>query len=155
MQLDSYKLTLGYSTSAGFPLPLPIINYYREFQPKWSFTLGVPKINLKYDLTEKSSVQAFATLDGFFANVQNNRVIPTSNANNALAENISMTIAYNGLGYEYNLMKHLQFYTYIGPTFINTIRLRDTNRDDVFTINDKNTFYFKSIVERAIKMAKF
>jgi hypothetical protein len=136
-------LGLGYSTSAGFPLPLPIINYYREFRPKWSFTLGIPKMNLKYDVTEKSSVQTFVTLDGFFANIQNNRATSISNTTNAVAENISMTVAYSGLGYEYNLMKYLQFYTYIGHTFINNIRLLDGNRNDVYTINDKNTFYFR------------
>jgi hypothetical protein len=136
-------LGLGYSTSAGFPLPLPIVNYYREFRPKWSFTLGVPKMNLKYNITEKSAVQAFATLDGFFANIQNNRSIPTSATTSAIAENISMTVAYSGLGYEYDILKHLQFYTYIGHTFINDIRLRDSNRDDIYTINDKNTFYFR------------
>jgi hypothetical protein len=33
-------LGLHYSTTSGFPFPLPVVNYYREFHPNWSYTLG-------------------------------------------------------------------------------------------------------------------
>ncbi|MDT0686894.1 DUF6268 family outer membrane beta-barrel protein [Autumnicola psychrophila] len=140
----SWRLILGvnYSTTRGFPFPLPVINYFREFSPDWSFSVGVPKSNLRYAVSKKSTLQAFVTLDGFFANVQDNfDVIPTNNGQSAIAENISMTILLSGLGYEYNFTEHLSFYVYAGYTLINDIRFRDKNKDDVLTINDTNTFY--------------
>ena len=60
------------------------------------------------------------------------------------ADNISMTVLLSGLGYEYQFTKHLVFYVYAGYTILNDIRLRDANDDDVFTINDKNSFYARS-----------
>jgi hypothetical protein len=83
-------------------------------------------------------------LDGFYANIQRKRQIPIENSlNTNTASSMSMTVALAGLGYEYFMTKHLVFYTYAGHTFINSIRLRDDNRDDVYKINEKNSFYFR------------
>lgn len=141
-----WRLVLGlyYSTTSGFPFPLPVINYYREMSPKWSFSAGVPKTNLNYSFNEKHSLQAFATLDGFFANIQENRRLSTTGR---VAENISMTIVLGGIGYEYNFTKHLAYYIYAGHTLLNDIRFRDDDRDDVYIINDSNTFYGRSGVK--------
>lgn len=135
-----WRLILGlhYSTTSGFPFPLPVINYYREFHPNWSYTAGVPKSNLKYSINRKHELQAFITLDGFFANIQENRQIQNTTA---LGENISMTIVLAGLGYEYNFTNHLVYYIYAGRTVRNDIRIRDENRDDVYEINRENSFY--------------
>lgn len=135
-----WRLIIGvyYSTTSGRPFPLPILNYYKEFAPDWSYSLGVPKSNIKYYLSEKSELQAFVTLDGFYANIQDNRLLENSNK---VAENISMTIVLGGLGYEYNFTDHLVYYLYAGHTIMNDIRLRDGEKEDVYTINDVNTFY--------------
>ncbi len=142
--IEPTRLILGldYSTTSGIPFPLPIINYYKRFDPKWSYSLGVPKTNLKYYFNEKNSMQGFITLDGFFANVQDNfEVSPDTPGSSALAQSVSMTILLSGLGYEYNFTKHLSFYIYGGHTLINDIKLRNANRDKVYTINDTNSFY--------------
>lgn len=135
-----WRLIIGvyYSTTSGRPFPLPILNYYKEFAPDWSYSLGVPKSNIKYYLSEKSELQAFVTLDGFYANIQDNRLLENSNK---VAENISMTIVLGGLGYEYNFTDHLVYYLYAGHTIMNDIRLRNGEKEDVYTINDVNTFY--------------
>lgn len=130
-------LGLNYSTTAGRPFPLPIINYYREFKKDWSFSLGVPKSNVKYTLSQKSKLQAYITLDGFFANIQSNVQLQGGQ----VGENISFTTVLSGLGYEYSFTKHLLFYIYTGHTILNDIRIRDRRVRDVFTINDVNTFY--------------
>jgi hypothetical protein len=135
---------LGYSTTTGFPFPLPIVNYYRKFLPNWTYAVGVPNSNIKHFITKKHVVQAFATLDGFYANIQRGRQIPIENSTaTKTASNISMRVALGGLGYEYYITKHLVYYTYVGHTFINSIRLRDDNREDVYEINEKNSFYFR------------
>ena len=143
--IEPWRLILGlnYSTTTGFPFPLPIINYYKRFDQNWSYTVGTPKSNLKYYFNDKHSMQAFVTLDGFFANIQENfnpHPMTRPNSDN-LAESISMTILLSGLGYEYRFTDHIAFYSYAGWTILNDIRLRDSNLDDVYTINETNTFY--------------
>jgi len=137
-------LGLQYSTTAGRPFPLPIVNYFRRFDTNWSYTLGVPKTNLKYYIGDKSILQSFVTLDGFFANLQENRPTVVSDGTTKNADNISMTVVLAGLGYEYKITDHLFYYIYAGYTLANDIRLRDDNQDDIFTVNDANTFYARS-----------
>ena len=133
---------LHYSTTTGFPFPLPVAHYYKKFHPKWSYMLGVPKTNLKYHTNNRNVLQAFVTLDGFYANVQDNfDVTPTVNDNTALANSMSMTVVLAGIGYEYSITEHLGLYVYAGHTIRNDIRLRDVDRNDVYTINSVNTFY--------------
>ncbi|MBT8294957.1 MAG: hypothetical protein KJO51_00915 [Gramella sp.] len=144
-------LGLRYSTTAGFPFPLPIVNYYKRWDEKWSFALGTPKSNIKYYFNSKHEIQAFVTLDGFFANIQNNfDATPSNTGNDNIAENISMTIVLSGLGYEFSLTDHLKFYIYGGHTLRNDIRLRDGNMDDVLNINETNTFYGRSGIKFTI-----
>ncbi len=132
---------LEYTTTPGRNFPLPIINYYREFAPDWTFTLGVPKTNVRYYLNEshKDAVQAFVTLDNFFGNIQNNNI----QIDGKTAENISMTLILAGLGYEHYFTDHLLFYGYGAYTLNDDFRLRDNDRNDVFTINDQPSFYVR------------
>jgi hypothetical protein len=137
-------LGLNYSTNAGRPFPLPIVNYYHEFKPNWSYSVGTPKSNLKYNWNDKNAVQAFVTLDGFFSNIQNNRVVNYSDGTTASADNISMTLILGGLGYEHSFTKHIIYYGYAGHTLYNQIRLRDTDRNNLYKLNEKNTFYVRT-----------
>jgi len=146
--IEPWRLIFGlsYTTTTGFPFPLPVINYYKRFDEKWSYGLGIPKTNLKYYFSEKHQVQGFVTLDGFFANVQQNfNPFPqTRPGANRLAESMSMTIVLSGLGYQYDFTDHISFYLYAGYTVINDIRLRDEDREDLYTIDNTNTFYARS-----------
>ncbi|RKS45088.1 hypothetical protein BC962_2763 [Gillisia mitskevichiae] len=139
-----WRLILGlrYSTSTSLNFPLPIVNYYRKFDPNWSFTLGVPKTNLRYYLGEKSTFQAFVTVDGYYANIQDRiNINPITSLDKKPAQNISMTTVLSGIGYEWRFSKYFSFYIYGGHSLINTIRLRDENEDRVYTINDTNSLY--------------
>lgn len=144
---DTRRLILGlqYSTTTGFPFPLPIINYYRKWDENWSYILGTPKSNIKYYFNNKHSLEAFATLDGFFANIQNNfDATPEGSGTDEMAESISMTVLLSGLEYQYSITDHLRFYVYAGHTLLNDIRLRDADKNDVYTINETNTYYARS-----------
>lgn len=136
-----WQLVVGvqYSTTVGRPFPLPYLNYYREFKEDWSFTVGAPKMNLKYRFDEKNSVQLYARLDGFYANIQED--VETTGG---IADNVSMTIAMLGPGYQYNFTKHISVYFYAGYTVLNEIRLRNPDGDDVKIVNDVNTFYSRA-----------
>lgn len=145
--IDTRRLILGlqYSTTTGFPFPLPILNYYRRWDENWSYMIGTPKSNIKYYFNDKHSLEAFATLDGFFANVQRNfDATPSGAVADELAESMSMTILLSGLEYQYKITEHLRFYVYAGHTILNDIRLRDADKNDVYTINETNTFYARS-----------
>ncbi|UZO81094.1 DUF6268 family outer membrane beta-barrel protein [Aquimarina sp. ERC-38] len=139
----AWRLIFGlrYATTAGIPIPLPFLNYYKKFHPQWSYAIGIPKTNLVYTINKKNVLQAFATLDGFYGNIQGNQLIPETQE---VANSISMTIAWGGVGYQYNFTKHLIFYTYVGHTFVNDIRLRDEDQQDVLTVNEVNTFNFRT-----------
>jgi hypothetical protein len=132
-------LGLDYSTTPGRNYPLPIINYYREFAPNWTYTLGVPKTNIRYKFDDKNHIQSFVTLDNFYANIQGNKVI-----DGKLAENISTTQVLMGLGYEHYFTKHLLYYGYAGYTISNDYRLRNNNRDEIYKIEEKNSLYFRT-----------
>ena len=138
------RLILGitFNTNAGTPFPLPFVNYFKEVSPKITYTLGIPKSNIKYRFTPKHIVQAFTTLDGFYANIQNDINI-TRNGITEQASELSMLVALSGLGYEYKFTDYFSFYSYAGYTILNDIRLRDENSNDVFTINDNNSIYFR------------
>ncbi|MBT8261867.1 MAG: hypothetical protein KJO05_03530 [Bacteroidia bacterium] len=141
---DRFIIGLQYSTNAGRPFPIPVINYFKKFHPDWSYTVGVPKMNLKHYITKKQTVQSFITIDGFFSNIQNDLPIPDGMGMPKIADNISMTTVMAGLGYEYFFSKYVLFYFYGAYTGYNEIRLRDTNRNSLYRINEENTFYIRS-----------
>lgn len=136
-----YRLVLGltYNTTAGLPIPLPFVSYFRQINNNWSFNLGVPKSNLKYAFDRHSFLQGFASLDGYFANIQQPMTVDGREVNN-----ISLSVAVGGLGYEYCFTKHIVAYTYIGYTFRLNNVLRNENRDEVFKLNELNAFYLRT-----------
>ncbi len=134
-------LGLDYTTTPGRWYPLPLVNYFKEFKPNWTYTLGVPKTNIRHYLNDnhKDALQAFVTLDNFFTNLQRPITI-----NGRDAENISMTMVLGGLGYEHFFTKHFLFYGYATHSVYNDFQLRNNDRDKIYTINDQNSFYFRT-----------
>lgn len=137
---NPYRLVLGlmYSTTPGRNYPLPFVNYHVEHE-KWSYTLGVPKSNIHYSIAKKQKLQAFATMDNMFSNLQKNKVIQEQ-----LAENISMINVLLGVGYEYYFTEHLRYYGYVAYSVYNEYRLRNNDRDKIYVIHDKNSVYFRT-----------
>ncbi len=135
-------LGLTFNTNAGTPFPLPFVSYFKEVSPKVNYSLGIPKTNIKYLFSPKHIVQAFVTLDGFYANVQKDIAITRNNVTEQASE-LSMLVALSGLGYEYKFTDYFSFYSYAGYTILNDIRLRDEDANDIFTINDNNSVYFR------------
>ena len=137
-----WRIIVGihYSTKSGRPFPLPVVNYFKTINEKWEYTLGVPATKLTHYFDKKNAVVAFATLDGFYANIQN--PIPLSSDSDAKkASDITMTVILGGLGYEHYFTDHLLVFGYAGYTIYNDIRLRDHDKENIYTINDKNSFY--------------
>lgn len=144
---DRWVIGLQYSTNQGRPFPLPVINYFRRFDKHWSYSLGTPKSNIKHIFNDKHSLQAYASLDGFFSNLQNNRVVTYQDGSTAVADNISMTQVLTGFGYEFNFANNFYFYAYAAYTLYNELRLRDVDRNNVYNLNENNTGYFRTGVK--------
>jgi len=142
-----YRLILGltYNATTGVPFPLPFVSYYRRVNEKWSFSAGIPKSNVKYFFTKSSILQTFIGLDGYFAHLQES---PTTNGKQA--ENISLSLAVVGLGYEYCFTKYLVAYMYAGYTLRLNNVLRDKNKDEVFKLDDVNAFYLRTGIKYKI-----
>ena len=137
-----FRLVVGltYNSTTGLPVPLPLINYFKRFHLKWSYTLGIPKMDLKYYLTEKHTFISALFLDGYFVNIQNDILLPDDNSGSA----ISLSGIIGALGYQYNITRALSFYTWGGYTLRRRGQLRDDDRNNVFVLNDKAGFYFRA-----------
>lgn len=145
-----FRLIIGltYSNVPGRWYPLPLINYYKEFHKNWTYTIGVPKTNVRYYLNNnhKDAIQAFATLDNIYANIQQN-FIPNSSSDNPdekQAESIQQTIGLLGLGYEHFFTEHLVFYAYAAHSVYNDFRLEDGDGKKIYKINTENSPYFRA-----------
>ena len=137
-----FRLVLGltYNSTTGLPVPLPLINYYRRFHPKWSYTLGIPRNNLKFHMTENHTFIAALFFDGYFVNIQNDIILPDGN----VASSISLSALTSTLGYQYNVSRAVSFYAQAGVAIRRSGILRDSKRRRVFTLNDKPGPYIRA-----------
>ncbi len=136
------RLILGVSFSGnrGIPFPLPFVSYYRKFHSKWSYNLGIPKMNLQYHYSDKSRFKASVELDGFTANLQNGILIN----NNEIAESVNMSLILGGLQYEYHFLNHYEFFVRTSYILSNSVKLRDTKRNNIMSLNNSNSTYFQT-----------
>jgi len=136
------RLVLGitYNSSVSLRIPLPIVYYEKEFHPKWTYVVGVPKTAMRVKFKEKSTVQLEFILDGYFVNLQNNVLLSGTN----LGSSISSSAALVTLGYQYNFTDAMSIYAYGGHTLFQSSVLRDDDRNDVFTLNEEPSFYFRT-----------
>ncbi|MDT8347787.1 MAG: DUF6268 family outer membrane beta-barrel protein [Flavobacteriaceae bacterium] len=132
-------LGIRFATDFGTPFPIPVATYNKQWRAEWETNIGVPKSNIKYMPNDRHTFEAFASLDGFYGNIQRNVQTPEG-----IGSNVSMTLVYSGLKYEYVVREYVFFYTEVGHTLLNRIRFRDGSNEVIFTLNDKNTFYFRT-----------
>lgn len=131
---------LAYNSAVIYRIPLPFIYFEKRFHPKWSYVLGAPKTGLKFYPKEKHTIQTEFILDGYFVNLQNNVLV----SDTGLASSISSSAALITFGYQYNITKVMSVYAYAGHTLFNSGVLRDNDRNDIFTLNDQSSFYFRT-----------
>jgi len=137
-----WRLIFGgaYAGNRGFPFPLPIISYYRKFNPYWSMNVGVPKSNLQYHISEKHRLKLYGELDGITSNLQNGIIIDSDE----VAESINMSLILGGLQYEYHVTKHLQFYAKSSYIFSNSAYLRDGSKNNIKSLDNSNILYLRT-----------
>jgi hypothetical protein len=136
------RLVIGiaYNSSVVYRIPLPFIYFEKRFHPNWTYVLGAPKTGLKFHPNGKHTIQSEFILDGYFVNLQNNVLV----SDTGLASSISSSAALITFGYQYNITKVMAVYAYAGHTLFNSGVLRDNDRNDIFTLNDQSSFYFRT-----------
>ncbi|MEM9000238.1 MAG: DUF6268 family outer membrane beta-barrel protein [Bacteroidota bacterium] len=130
---------LSYNSTTGLPFPLPLFSYYKRFHPKWSYTLGIPRMNFKYHADKKHTLQAALLLDGYFMNIQDDILLPDGE----LGSKISLSALIGALGYQYNISKSMSVYALVGRSIEQEGRLRNDDRDDVFLLNEEANIYLR------------
>ncbi len=132
---------LSFNSATGLPFPLPIVNYYRRFHPNWSYTIGIPRQDVKYySNSGKHVLQAALFLDGYFINIQNDVLLP----NNNVGTSISLSALVSAVGYQYKFTKEISFYTLLGYSLLQEGLIRDGNRNRAFTLNDEGNIYLRT-----------
>ena len=136
------RLVLGVAYNSTVPqrIPLPIVYFEKRFHPKWAYVVGVPKTGLKYHVGELHMIQTEFIFDGYFVNLQNSTILPDA----GFASSISSSAALATLGYQYSFTKSMSVYAYMGHTLFQLGVLRDKDRNDIFTLNDDPSFYFRA-----------
>lgn len=137
-----WRLMLGvsYSGNRGYNFPLPFISYYRKFNPKWSYNIGVPKTNLQYHYSAKHRLKFYAQLDGFTSNIQGGLTVNGTEE----AKSVNMSLIVSGLQYEYHFTKHLEFYARSAYIISNSVDLRNDNKDDILGLDSSNNLYLRT-----------
>lgn len=137
-----FRIVLGltYNSTTGIPVPLPLINYYKKFHPKWSYTMGIPRSNFRHHFNEKHSLELALFLDGYFMNIQDNIALPY----NQIASKISLTALVGTLGYQYNITKNMSLFLMAGRSFVQEGKLRNDKQGDVYLLNNEANFYIRT-----------
>ncbi len=137
-----FRLILGltFNSATGLPFPLPLINYQKRFHPNWSYSLGIPRMDLKYYIRKKHILQTALFLDGYFVNIQNDILLP----GNVLGTTVSLSALVGAIGYQYKISKYISFYSLLGYSLTQEGLLRDGNRDRAFTLNDEGNIYLRT-----------
>jgi hypothetical protein len=130
---------LSFNSTTGIPIPLPLVSYYRRFHPNWSYTLGIPKSNFKYHISDKHTLQLALLLDGYFINIQDDFQLPDGE----VGSRISLSALVGTFWYQYNVNKNMAFYATFGRSLILESRLRDDNRNDVFLLNNEANLFLR------------
>ena len=131
---------IAYNSTVALRVPLPIVYYEKRFHKHWTYVVGAPKMALKYHFDDKHQLQSEFILDGYYVNLQNSIMIPGG----GVATSISSSGALGTLGYQYAIKKPIYLYIYGGHTLFQTGVLRNSNRDDIFTLNDGPSFYMRA-----------
>jgi len=137
-----YRLIVGlsYNSATGLPFPLPLINYYKRFKPNWSYTLGIPRSDLKFYIKDKHIIQTALFLDGYYVNIQKEIALPDDNS----GASISLSAFVGALGYQYKITKEISLYALAGYSILQEGLIRDGNRNRAFTLNDEGNFYLRT-----------
>jgi len=137
-----FRLVLGltFNSATGLPFPLPLINYYRRFDPHWAYVLGIPKSSFRHYFNERNMVETSVFLDGYFVNIQNDILLDDG----GIGSSISLSAFIGACEYQYKITKRLSFNMLGGYAFLQNGLLRDNKRTKVYVLNNHGNLYLRT-----------
>ncbi|AXG69221.1 hypothetical protein KORDIASMS9_01441 [Kordia sp. SMS9] len=137
-----YELTIGvgYLPVFGEPRILPIINYTKKLNEKYTISLGFPRMFVSYRMTEKSEFRLSSWFNGFYANLSEDVIIPgTRKAQKSLFVSA-------GLGLEYNYWMDSNWAISVkgGYSFLNEYELLDEDNNTLYDFDAAAKPYFST-----------
>lgn len=102
------KLTfgLGYKGYFGEYRLLPLVNFSKKINEKFSFMLGIPETSFTYKFNQNHSLTVNAVADGFYAEIRGENYFYDTNTNNEFTiDDFEMAMVTTGLTYNYTAGK--------------------------------------------------
>lgn len=140
-----YQLTIGvgYLPLFGEPRILPIINYTKKLNEKYTISLGFPQTFVAYTMSEKSTFKLASWFNGFYANLSEDVVIPGTRK----AEKSLFISAGLGLEYNYKLDKNWGIFVKGGYSFVNEYELLDADNNTLYDFEAAAKPYFSTGIQ--------
>lgn len=133
-----FSMGLAYINSRGFPVPIPVLNYWKAYNNKWEMNLGFPRVNLIHHFNNKNSLIAFSEIKGYNSNISKDINDPAFKANRK-AQRISYRDILAGLEWQYKLKKY-RFKINAGYTINCEFKLQDKDNDTAYKFDMNNNF---------------
>ena len=122
----------------GFYFPIPTVSYTKRINDSWAYKLGVPDSRVKWTWNQNSNFEAFAALDGFSGNINDEIDIYKEDYMGTLRQ----TTVVSGLEYNFNFWRNFQLYAKGGYTLYNNMEVQDYDNEEIYDFNLANGWYF-------------
>ncbi|NAS11944.1 DUF6268 family outer membrane beta-barrel protein [Poritiphilus flavus] len=136
----TFSFGLAYWTFLGEPALIPALSFTRKFNSSWSFSLGIPRTGLDYQLNERHGLSARASFRGFYANNSDS----VSFEGLGFLENTKLR--YNtldlGLEHRYKIQPNFTTITRIGYLPNNRLEIMDDDHNLIYDFEAGSALYF-------------
>lgn len=144
-----YRFTfgVGYTAVFGEPRILPMLNYTKRLNKKFSIGIGFPNTYVAYDVSDRSTLKASVMFNSFYANLSESVVVPGTQ----LAEKSLYTSVGAGLEYNYWLDKNWAMSFKGGYSLYDQYKLLDANNNAIYDFEASSKLYFSTGIKFNIK----
>ncbi len=139
---------LAYTAFSGRPRVLPVINYNRQVNEKFSFGIGFPNMYAKYTINERSFFKTSLWVNGFYANLSTPLTLDLekNQAYKASLRTISLAAEYN-----YKLSDNWFVLLKAGYSFSNQYILLDEDLNEVYEFETASKPFFSTGIRFNLK----
>ena len=129
-----FGLGVGLITFNGKTQISPIVHIKSRLNKSWSFVLGFPNANIKWDINNKHSIKALLDINDFSANLNSDKAV--------------FTIVSNGLEYNYWIKTSIGFMLRVTQSVWSNYEIRDNKDNPLFNFD---TAYKQPFIQVGIK----
>ncbi|MCK0146709.1 DUF6268 family outer membrane beta-barrel protein [Arenibacter sp. F26102] len=122
----------------GLYFPIPTVSYTKRINDFWAYKLGVPDSRVKWTWNKNSNFEAFAALDGFSGNINDDIEIYKEDYVGTLRQ----TSVVSGLAYNFNFWRNFQLNAKSGYTLYNHMEVQNYDNEEIYDFDLANGWYF-------------